>query len=335
MKKLYTVLIALTLLGIIPSIVAQNTRIEIPIVKTGEIVDEETQETLDISSDDAEQENDEIDGLEDDDLDAGWEGQEGDANILITGLRFQQVTIPQGAIIDSAWIVVTAHEGKGSEDVANITITGEAADSALTFDEENPITARPATEASVDWIVDEEWIIYFPYRSPDIKDIIQEIVDRTGWKSGNALSIVLAGENQGPSNVENAREFESFENIEDPEDLDNEGIPGDGLNHPDRVPKLVIYYSGEGNPTALHEAGLVKSMRIFPSPAAVGSEITVTLPASSLSSICLLDITGKPIRSIKGTSQDVYMDLNGVSQGLYLVKASQGSDTWIQKIIIK
>jgi hypothetical protein len=333
MTKLLPAILILLALGLGTRTYGQNTMIEIPIVKTGVIVDEETQESFDFSSDDAEQENDEIDALDDDDLDAGWEGQEGDANILITGLRFQQVTIPAGATIDSAWIVLSAHEGKSAEDVANVTITGEAADSAITFDEENLITDRPATETSVSWVVDEDWIIYFPYRSPDLKEIVQEIIDRSGWKSGNALALVLAGENQGPSNVENAREFESFENIEDPEDLDNEGIPGDGLNHPDRVPKLVVYYRSS-NPTALKETVEVKAMKVFPNPVS-GTETRVTLPSGNPSSIRLLDITGKSVRSYTGNSSTVPLDISGIRQGVYMLKAIQGKDSYVQKVLIK
>jgi hypothetical protein len=333
MKRLLLFFVITGIMGLAYVTQAQNTMLEIPIIKTGEIVDEETQETLDISSDDAEQENDEIDALDDDDLDAGWEGQEGDANILTTGLRFQDVDIPVGATIDSAWIVLSAHEGKSAEDVAIINITGEAADNATTFDEENLITDRPATTASVEWTVEEDWIIYFPYRTPDLKEIIQEIVDRSGWAPGNALAFVLAGENQGPSNVENAREFESFENIEDPEDIDNEGIPGDGLNHPERIPKLVVYYSG-GNPTAINVSGTPKKVSVYPNPV-TGNEVIISLPSDKPSRISILDITGKPVKHIDAQSSSVRVPLEGMARGIYLVRTSQDNDTLLQKLIVR
>ena len=58
--------------------------------------------SLRVSSDDAEQENDAIDGLYDDDLDAGWEGAPEDFNTLTVGLRFRDIFIPKGATIDWA-----------------------------------------------------------------------------------------------------------------------------------------------------------------------------------------------------------------------------------------
>jgi hypothetical protein len=312
---------------------AQNTKVEAFIVKTGEIIDEETLDTLDFSSDDAEQINEEIDGLEDDDLDFGWEGTEGDANVVMTGLRFQDLAIPVGATIDSAWLVLYAHEGKSTADVANITILGEDADSAATFTEDSLITARPATDASVSWIVEDNWIIYFPYRTPDVKAIIQEIVDRDGWKSGNALSLVLKGEDQGASDVENSREIESFENIEDPEDLDNEGIPGDGLNHPERVPTLVVYYSETGA-TAIKDNRAVKAVKAFPNP--VNSDrLSISFPSATGGEISLYDITGKIVKSQTIDASTVHINVTGFAKGVYILKTLQGNKTETQKIVIE
>ena len=78
------------------------------------------------SSDDAEQEQDAMDALNDDDLDMGWEGEPEKMFIVTAGLRFQNITIPKGATIDSAFVVFCSHEGKSAEDVAKITISAEA-----------------------------------------------------------------------------------------------------------------------------------------------------------------------------------------------------------------
>ena len=252
MKKMIFTLLLMT--GMVIMLYAQNTRIEMPIRATGgqvnDTLDDGTVVTLNLSSDDAEQENDEVDTPYDDDLDAGWEGAADDQNVLTMGLRFRDLPIPQGATIDSAFVYMHTHEGKTAEDVAEITIVGEDTDSAATFDEANfnedyLLTDRTETSASVQWIVDEDWVIWTEYRTPDIKDVVQEIVDRSGWKYGNALALILKGEDQGPSDFENAREFEAFENIADPEDEFPDGTPGDGKNHPERVPRLVVYYTAE------------------------------------------------------------------------------------------
>lgn len=331
MKKLLPIVLVLLTLGIYQVSYGQEM-IDIPITQTGEIIDEESQDTLAISSDDAEQENNEIDALDDDDLDSGWQGQEGDANILTLGLRFRNANIPRGATIDSAFVVVYSHEGKSADDVAIINIYGIASDSTVTFSEDSLITDRPATETSVEWVVDEDWIIYFPYRSPDLKEIVQEIVDREGWKPGNAIGLVLAGEDQGPSDVENAREMESFENIEDPEDIDFEGIPGDGLNHPERVPRLIVYYSSLAS--AIENYRDSRSLEIFPNPAH-GEEITISLPASGKSAIRLLDSTGRIVRTFQGNEASIKLDIQGINNGLYLIRAEQDNITYTRKLIVQ
>ena len=76
-----------------------------------------------------------------------------------------------------------------------------------------------------------------PYESPDLSPVIQEVIDREGWTPGNALTLFMKGEDQGASLLDNARDFESYENIEDPDD------GGDGLHHPERIPSLEITYT--------------------------------------------------------------------------------------------
>jgi hypothetical protein len=301
----------------------------IPIVKLGEPItdtlDDGTIITFDTSSDDAEQENDEMDALYDDDIDAGWEGDPEDQNILVAGLRFQNLPIPQGSEIDSAYIVVHSHEGKTAEDVARITIVGQASDNAATFDLQSLITDRPETQASLLWEVAEDWELWQPYRTPDLSQIIEEIVARPGWAPGNALAFMLKGENQGPSTVENAREWESFENISDPED------GGDGKNHPERVPKLYIYYKG---PLAIAERPENLPLHVYPNPAN-SSQVYVTLKSDDPAQVSVYDLTGKEIysRSVDRTTV-VEVNINELNTGLYILKAIQQGRVYTQKLVV-
>lgn len=281
--------------------------------------------TFDTSSDDAEQENDEMDALYDDDLDAGWEGEPDDQNILTTGLRFRDISIPNGVQIDSAYLVLCSHEGKSAEDVAIITIVGEATDDAMTYDEESLITDRPETNAAIVWEVDEEWELWEFYRTPDIKTIIQEIVDRENWTPGNSLAIMLKGENQGPSDLENAREFESFENIADPED------GGDGQNHPERRPKLVVYYSGG---TGFDEFFAHKEMFVYPNPAVNGT-FNIVLDEQKEAAIFIYNQMGSLVQSMNSDNQNIInIDVSKLPAGIYHVKAIQDQTVYTQKVLI-
>ena len=193
--------------GAFITVQAQGLELRRYILPTDTVTDEGV--TFVASSDDAEQENDAIDALFDDDIDAGWEGEPEDQNILTAGMRFRDIFLPKGATIDSAFIIVHSHESKTAADVANLTIVGDANDFSPTFTEDSLIDARARTNAQIDWTVDEPWGLWTPHRTPDVSAIVQEIIDRDGWETGNPLTFIILGEDQGPSEVENAREWES------------------------------------------------------------------------------------------------------------------------------
>ena len=122
------------------------------------------------------------------------------------GFRWLNVNIPKGAIITSAHIVLTA-----SEDTAGVptslNIKGEASDNPVTFSTYEDFIARPLGVATVPYVVPpftgEE-----VYNTPEIKTIIQEIIDRTGWAKGNAIALFLNDNGSGSFCVRNLINFE-------------------------------------------------------------------------------------------------------------------------------
>ncbi len=309
---------------------APANNIDVPIVVTDTIVDDEGI-TLAVSSDDAEQENDEIDSLTDDDIDAGWEGEADDQNILTAGMRFQDLQIPQGATIDSSYVIVFSHEGKTVEDVARITIVAEATDNAETFTEDQLLTDRPQTTDSVLWEVAEEWEIYQPYRTVDISPVIQEVVTREGWAPGNAIALLFKGENQGPSEVENAREWEAFENIADPED------GGDGQNHPERVARLVVFWSGGDSITTSISQQLpvrYNQIQVYPNPV-TSNEMILSLASEKAAEIRLINQNGQIVRSLFSPfGKEVKINSSPLASGFYFFHVIQEETVYTQKFII-
>lgn len=319
---------------------AQQSKLERRIQGTGgsvtDTLDNGTVVTLDLSTDDVEQENDEVDSRFDDDLDAGWEGEPADQNLLHMGLRFRDLHLLQGSTIDSAYIRLWAHEGKTAADIAKITIAGEAADNAATFDSTNfndnfLLTDRPKTSAQVNWTVAEDWTIWQSYKTADLGPIVQEIVNRPGWQSGNAIAFIFLAENQGPSIVENAREFTSFENIADPDDFDPQGNPGDGRNHPEWVPQLVVYVQG---PLGITEQ-VVDLMKVYPNPVTNGM-LEIELPEMASANITLMDMVGNTVaeQQVEKASSTT-LKVNELPAGVYILKVRQGKHTFDRKIIIK
>jgi hypothetical protein len=319
------------------SLNGQTVKIERSIQTTGGTITDTVNGVpivISLSTDDVEQENDEVDSYFDDDLDAGWEGDPADFNILTTGLRFTNLAVPNGAIIDSAYVVLHSHEAKSTADIAIITITAEATDNALTFDtvgfnDNYLLTDRPMTNASVVWTVNTDWVIWQPYKSANIASVIQEVVNRSGWQSGNAIALILAGQNQGPSTVENTREFESFENIADPGDVDPFGNPGDGMNHPDRVPELVIYYRMLG----VEEAAL-KLVSAQPNPVTNGM-LTITKLNSNPMEVEIYDLIGNKYAQFTAEDESVTISVANYPKGMYLIQAKQADMVYTTKVTIQ
>ncbi|MAT97536.1 MAG: hypothetical protein CL608_10375 [Anaerolineaceae bacterium] len=105
------------------------------------------------------------------------------------GMRFTALSIPAGATITNAYLVMTPEDT--NTDAASVTIVGEDSNDAVTFTTTSGnITGRPFTTASVNWTL-SAWTAGQVVQSPNITGIIQEIVNRPGWSSGNDLVIIL------------------------------------------------------------------------------------------------------------------------------------------------
>jgi hypothetical protein len=118
-----------------------------------------------------------------------------DKEIQIVGIRFNGVAIPQDANIINAYVQFQVDETHS--EVAALTIRGEVNDNAPTFvNSTNNIRNRAMTMASVSW-APEPWATRGEagpdQQTPDIATVIQEIVDRPGWVSGNSLVIIITG----------------------------------------------------------------------------------------------------------------------------------------------
>ena len=107
-----------------------------------------------------------------------------------SALRFLNITIPQGATIDTAKLTLTAAVAL-SGTVVNSKISAEDTDDAATWSTKADYDTRFAnhTTAIVSWDGIGAWTVDTEYDSPDISTVIQEIVDRAGWASGNDIAI--------------------------------------------------------------------------------------------------------------------------------------------------
>ena len=110
-------------------------------------------------------------------------------------LRFRGVAIPPGATILAAHVQFQVDE-TGSA-ATTLTIAGQASDDAAPFARTTRnLSTRARTAAAVGW-TPPAWpaagAAGAAQRTPDLAPIVQEIVDRPGWSSGNALALLVTG----------------------------------------------------------------------------------------------------------------------------------------------
>ncbi|MEA3295515.1 MAG: hypothetical protein U9P81_11240, partial [Euryarchaeota archaeon] len=140
------------------------------------------------------------------------------------GLRFQNIQVPNGATITNAYVEFETDETGSTS--TYLTFYGEDVDNSVTFipGYSYNVSSRTKTSASVTWLNVPAWdTVGEKHQTPDISPIIQEIVNRNNWASGNALSIIVTGSGR--------RTAESYN------------------GEPDNAPLLVIEY-GTGEPQA-------------------------------------------------------------------------------------
>jgi hypothetical protein len=110
------------------------------------------------------------------------------------GLHFPNVTIPQGSTISTA--VLTCYIVNTSYDDPDTTIYGDDADdSAALSSTSYDISSRTPTTATVAYSGSSLGAGFKD--TPDIKTVIQEITDRSGWAGGNAMTLIFVGASAG------------------------------------------------------------------------------------------------------------------------------------------
>lgn len=135
-----------------------------------------------------------------------------DASPNDAGFIFSPILIPKGSQIVSARLLVTSDNQNNS--MCNWIIKGFAEDNAAPFatNGSNRPSTRPKTVAQVQWTLGQaeagilsgiHWTAQSVYESPELKEIIQEIVDRAGWvgDTSQKLGLVIESEHSAIGNV--------------------------------------------------------------------------------------------------------------------------------------
>jgi hypothetical protein len=118
-----------------------------------------------------------------------------DGNNQVVGLRFTGLAIPPNARVTRAWVQFKVDEVTSG--TMALTVSGQAADNAAAFTTASRnVSSRSRTTASVAW-APQSWTsvgqVGTTQRTPDLAGVIQAIVSRSGWRSGNSLALIVTG----------------------------------------------------------------------------------------------------------------------------------------------
>ena len=127
----------------------------------------------------------------------------------VVGLRFDNVTIPQGAVINAAYIQFTVDEA--DDEPTTLVFHGELSSnaapySATAFD----ISQRIRTQDSVVWNNVPAWTTVNEagpdQQTPDLTLLIQELIDQNDWEAGNAMAFTISGSGRRTAIAQNKGE---------------------------------------------------------------------------------------------------------------------------------
>lgn len=234
-----------------------------------------------------------------------------DGTEQIVGMRFTDIMIPTNATITKAYIQFTTDEKSAGS--CSLTIRGESTDNATTFlSNSKNISNRETTHASVAWAP--------PYwrtvgesgskqQTPELKTVIQEIVSRSGWSSGNSLALIISGTGE--------RTAESYN------------------GSPDGAPILHVEYS---TLTSVKKKDnfipMSYSFVSHPNPFNPSTQIEFRIPENGWVKVLIYDILGEEIEKIvdgyfeKG-SHSLFWNakINGcqLPSGIYIARMESGN----------
>ena len=121
----------------------------------------------------------------------------------LIGLRFQNVRVPDGAIIESAWMQFTADNEYLTGAPVNLAIWGRLEPNPDPFVGIGAVSSASRTSVHAKWSDLPDWTSGArgpDQKTSDISVVIEELVNQRGWATGNALALIIGDDPDAPSN---------------------------------------------------------------------------------------------------------------------------------------
>ncbi|MFD0962635.1 fibronectin type III domain-containing protein [Pseudofulvibacter geojedonensis] len=230
------------------------------------------------------------------------------------GLRFQNVIVPENAIITNAYIQFVAEDSQSNAVTLRIAAHNSGDSPKIVGDYGVSGMSRTAT---VDWnpaawSTDE---ISTDTRTPSLSGMVQAIVNRNDWKYGNAMSFILWDKD----NDNDRRKAYSYD------------------NNPAKAAKLHIEYQFNGNTLKTEENEfLTENVKVYPIP--FKDYLFVSIPSSIKQvDLGIYDLSGKLIYARKQyvANNKVVVNTQHLVKGNYYIRISDTKGNIISKLITR
>ena len=113
-------------------------------------------------------------------------------------LRFTNITVPVGATVTNAYVTMRLDDHYGSaDDTATVRLAN--VDDAQVPWSYSAFTSMARTTQTASWPMIANWPWDTQAQSPDLTALVQAVVDRPGWASGNAVGVFVEDPTPGTS----------------------------------------------------------------------------------------------------------------------------------------
>jgi hypothetical protein len=252
------------------------------------------------------------------------------------GLRFTDIQVPAGAIVTLAYVQFEAADAQNGS--TSLVVRGQAADNPSTFsNSDNSVSSRPRTTAQAGWsppawnTAGEQGAAQ---RTPELKTVVQEIVDRPGWSQGNAMAFIITGSGlRTAKSREGSAAAAAMLHVEYflPEDQLAAAPSGAfGISPEDAMPTPSLTVLVPNVETALHGTS--------PQPSRGTLTVAFTLAGDAPATLELLDVAGRKVASHEvgtmGAGRHEIPLRGSLPAGIYMVRLTHGRHMLTRKAII-
>ncbi len=238
------------------------------------------------------------------DLELGSESKDGLSPQMVA-VRFKNVTLAKGTKINSAVIEFELDATAKNADPFEVYIWAEKTDNAATFDNTQSVpysvSSRSKMIDSIKWTIatGDFNVVDSKAQTSNIAPLLQKLVDRTNWASGNAIAFYLKGKG--------TREVESYD------------------GEPAAAPKLIIKY--ETVATDINDANATEAV-VFPNPT---SENVNVSGVDNIQSLELINLNGISVISANNVST---LNVSNIENGSYILKIKTADTQLFKKVQI-